>query len=118
MFDIVERPQNAELGRTFNGPLDGVALPSSAQPGTVGSVLGHAWDALPDDMVRHLATHYGTTSHEVVALGLENPALLERVHRDGPDIWTQVEHARRTTVMVRGLDSLEVRSRVSELLAS
>ena len=46
--------------------------------------------------------------------------------------WAQVEHARRTewasevddvlrrrtTVMVRGLDSPEVRSRVSELLAS
>ncbi|HUQ60192.1 glycerol-3-phosphate dehydrogenase/oxidase [Lentzea sp.] len=123
---------NSELGRTFDGPLDGIALPGSASPETVGSVLGHAFGALPDDVVRHLATHYGTTSHEVVALGLENPALLERVHPDGPDIWAQVEHARRTewasevddvlrrrtTVMVRGLDSPEVRSRVSELLAS
>ncbi|WP_285747836.1 glycerol-3-phosphate dehydrogenase/oxidase [Lentzea sp. NBRC 105346] len=123
---------NAELGRASTGPLDGVALPGAATPESIGAVLGTAWDALPDDVVKHLATHYGTTSHEVVALGLENPALLERVHPDGPDIWAQVVHARRnewasevddvlrrrTTVTVRGLDTESVRARTSELLAS
>ncbi|WP_235921961.1 glycerol-3-phosphate dehydrogenase/oxidase [Lentzea tibetensis] len=123
---------NSELGRATNGPLDGVALPGAATPESIGEVLGTAWDDLPADVVRHLATHYGTTSHEVVALGLENPALLERVHPDGPDIWAQVVHARRnewasevddvlrrrTTVTVRGLDTPDVRERTSLLLAS
>jgi glycerol-3-phosphate dehydrogenase len=123
---------NSELGRSTNGPLDGVALPGAATPESIGAVLGTAWDGLPDDVVKHLATHYGTTSHEVVALGLENPALLERVHPDGPDIWAQVVHARRnewatevddvlrrrTTVTVRGLDTPDVRERTSTLLAS
>jgi glycerol-3-phosphate dehydrogenase len=122
------------LGRPLNGAFDGVpaALPGAAAPEGVGAVLGHTLPELPADVVRHLATHYGTVSHEVLALGLEDPTLLDRVHPDGPDIWAQVVHARRnewatevddvlrrrTTVVVRGLDTPQVRERTGHLLAS
>ena len=59
------------------------------------------------------------------------PSLLDRVHPDGPDIWAQVAHAqgyewatevddvlrRRTSVVVRGLDTPAVRERTGRLLA-
>ncbi|MCP2258595.1 glycerol-3-phosphate dehydrogenase [Streptoalloteichus tenebrarius] len=107
-------------------------LPGAAQPDSVSRVLLAAAPELPDDVAAHLATHYGTHSHEVVALAAADPALLERVHPDGPDIWAQVVHAiehewacdvedvlrRRTTVSVRGLDTPEVRARVAELLVA
>ena len=60
------------------------------------------------------------------------PDALEKVHPAGPDVWAQVYHAaaeewavsaddvvrRRTTLGIRGLDTEEVRARISSLLAS
>ncbi|GAA3462994.1 FAD-dependent oxidoreductase [Saccharothrix longispora] len=122
------------LGRDLTGAFsDGVpaALPGAALPDRVTAQLGRELPSLPDDVLAHLATHYGTVSHEVLALALDDPSLLDRVHPDGPDIWAQVAHAgrfewatevddvlrRRTTVVVRGLDTPSVRERTSELLA-
>jgi glycerol-3-phosphate dehydrogenase len=122
------------LGRDLSHAFDGVpaALPGAALPERVSAQLGRELPSLPDDVLRHLATHYGTVSHEVLALALDDPSLLDRVHPDGPDIWAQVAHAqryewatevddvlrRRTTVVVRGLDTPSIRERTSLLLAT
>ncbi|WP_165986167.1 glycerol-3-phosphate dehydrogenase/oxidase [Streptomyces sp. YIM 98790] len=80
---------------------------------------------------RHLAGHYGSLAFELARLAERDPALGERIHPDGPDIWAQVVHARdaewactpedvlrrRTTLAVRGLDTGEVRARTAALLA-
>ncbi|MFJ6676909.1 FAD-dependent oxidoreductase [Actinosynnema sp. NPDC091369] len=121
------------LGRDLAHAFDGVpaALPGAALPERVSAQLGRELPAVPDDVLRHLATHYGTVSHEVLALASDDPSLLDRVHPDGPDIWAQVAHAqryewatevddvlrRRTTVVVRGLDTPSVRERTGRLLA-
>ncbi|ROP36207.1 glycerol-3-phosphate dehydrogenase/oxidase [Saccharothrix texasensis] len=121
------------LGRDLTHAFDGVpaALPGAALPDRVSAQLGRELPSVPDDVLRHLATHYGTVSHEVLALALDDPSLLDRVHPDGPDIWAQVAHAqryewatevddvlrRRTTVVVRGLDTPSVRERTGRLLA-
>nr|WP_198009105.1 glycerol-3-phosphate dehydrogenase/oxidase [Saccharomonospora saliphila] len=105
-------------------------LPGAARPDAVEHVLGNAAPELPHDVAAHLARHYGSVSHEVLALGLDEPALLDRVHPDGPDIWAQVVYAmerewayqiddvlrRRTTLTVRGLDTADIRARVATLL--
>ncbi|KAA2266513.1 glycerol-3-phosphate dehydrogenase/oxidase [Solihabitans fulvus] len=123
----------AELGVSLKHPFDGVPalLPGAAQPNLVGEVVGHAMPQLPEDVVDHLVTSYGTLSHEVLAMAAEDTGLLERIHPDGPDIWAQVVHAarhewatevddvlrRRTTVAVRGLDSPEIRERAAALIS-
>lgn len=80
---------------------------------------------------RQLATHYGSLAFDIARLANEDPALGERVHPDGPEIWAQVAYARdhewaataddvlrrRTTLTVRGLDTGEVRARVERMLA-
>ncbi|MBB5804028.1 glycerol-3-phosphate dehydrogenase [Saccharothrix ecbatanensis] len=121
------------LGRDLSRAFDGVpaALPGASLPERVSAQLGREMPSLPDDVLSHLATHYGTVSHEVLAMALDDPSLLDRVHPDGPDIWAQVAHAqryewatevddvlrRRTTVVVRGLDTPSVRERTGRLLA-
>jgi glycerol-3-phosphate dehydrogenase len=81
-------------------------------------------------VARHLATHYGTIAFDLARLIREDPALGERIHPDGPDIWAQAVYARdhewaatvddvvrrRTTLTVRGLDTPGVRSRIAALL--
>jgi glycerol-3-phosphate dehydrogenase len=74
---------------------------------------------------------YGRQAADVLALGVERPELLERVHPDGLDIAAQVVHAgqcewaltaddvmrRRTTLEYRGLAGTSTRARVESLLA-
>ncbi|MBY8884431.1 glycerol-3-phosphate dehydrogenase/oxidase [Streptomyces sp. PTM05] len=111
-----------------------VPLPGVANPNAVAHRLlvdrdpGTRIDPLT---ARHLATHYGALSFDIARLVNEDPALGERVHPDGPEIWAQVVYARdhewaetvddvlrrRTTLTVRGLDTDEVRDRVGKLLA-
>jgi glycerol-3-phosphate dehydrogenase len=107
-----------------------VPLPGATQPEPARRALRAATPELPEDVIAHLVRHYGTISHELVALGLRDPSLLERVHPDGPDIWAQVAYAidrewgyevddvlrRRTTLTVRGLDTPEIRKQVAELI--
>jgi glycerol-3-phosphate dehydrogenase len=113
------------------GPPDRlIPLPGAARPDVLPRVLSASAPELPDDVLRHLSTHYGNLSHAIIALTAENPALAERIHPGGPDIWAQVVYAaqsewactvddvlrRRTTVTVRGLDTPDVRERVAGML--
>ncbi|RKN38197.1 glycerol-3-phosphate dehydrogenase/oxidase [Streptomyces hoynatensis] len=112
-----------------------VPLPGVANPNAVAHRLltDHGRDgapALAPETARHLATHYGSLAFEIARLVREDPALGERVHPEGPDIWAQVVYARdhewaetvedvlrrRTTLTVRGLDTEEVRARVAGTL--
>jgi len=107
-------------------------LPGAAHPDSVARVLRASTPDLPDDVVAHLARHYGTYAHELAALMAAEPSLAERIHPDGPDVWAQVVYAatdewafdvddvvrRRTTVEVRGLATPEIRAEVAKRLAS
>ncbi|HEY6416781.1 MAG TPA: glycerol-3-phosphate dehydrogenase C-terminal domain-containing protein, partial [Acidimicrobiales bacterium] len=115
------------LPRAAVAPEPAAPLPGAAAPTPVSRVLQ---GQLPARVADHLARHYGTLSHEVVALAVSDPALLQPIHPDGPDIWAQVAYAaghewactvddvlrRRTTVTVRGLDTPDVRRRATEML--
>ncbi|MEU9117169.1 glycerol-3-phosphate dehydrogenase/oxidase [Streptomyces sp. NPDC048483] len=111
-----------------------VPLPGLADPHAVAHrLLVHREPEARMDplIVRHLATHYGSLSFDIAHLVSEDPALGERIHPDGPEIWAQVVYARdhewaetvddvlrrRTTLTIRGLDTDEVRARVQDLLA-
>ncbi|MDK1473550.1 glycerol-3-phosphate dehydrogenase/oxidase [Streptomyces sp. 549] len=110
-----------------------VPLPGIANPNAVAHRLMVDRDpgTRPDPLTaRHLATHYGSLSFDIARLVAQDPALGERIHPDGPEIWAQVVYARdqewamtaddvlrrRTTLTVRGLDTPEVRERVQQLL--
>jgi glycerol-3-phosphate dehydrogenase len=94
--------------------LDSVALPPELPPATR----------------EHLVRLYGSLAPDVVAPARLDPALLEPLHPDGPDIAAQAVYAasdewanspedvlrRRTTVWLRGLATDEVRERVSAVL--
>jgi glycerol-3-phosphate dehydrogenase len=109
-----------------------VVLPGAAHPASVGRVLRASTPDLPDDVVAHLARHYGTYAHELAAVMAFDPELCRRIHPDGPDVWAQVVYAatdawafdaddvllRRTTVGVRGLATPQIRAEVAKLLAS
>ncbi|WBB60321.1 glycerol-3-phosphate dehydrogenase/oxidase [Streptomyces sp. WMMC500] len=110
-------------------PLPGVANPQAvAHRLLVDRDPGHR---MAPDTARQLATHYGSLSYDIARLVNENPDLGERIHPDGPEIWAQVVYARdhewaateddvlrrRTTAVIRGLDTADVRARVRELLA-
>ncbi|MDT0323012.1 glycerol-3-phosphate dehydrogenase/oxidase [Streptomyces millisiae] len=109
-------------------PLPGVANPNAvAHRLLVDPEPGARMDPLT---ARQLATHYGSLAFEIARLVRADPALGERVHPDGPEIWAQVVYARdhewaetvedvvrrRTTLTIRGLDTPEVRARVADLL--
>jgi glycerol-3-phosphate dehydrogenase len=108
--DVDERPWPLPGA---DGP-DSVALPAELEP----------------DVRAHLLHLYGGLAPEVLAPVREEPALLERVSAEGPDIAAQVRYAaahewattvedvvrRRTTLFYRGLDDEASRASVSELL--
>ncbi|WP_030542152.1 glycerol-3-phosphate dehydrogenase/oxidase [Streptomyces albus] len=111
-------------------PLPGIANPNAvAHRLLVSREPGSRMDPLT---ARQLATHYGSLALDIARLADEDPALGERIHPDGPEIWAQVVYARdhewaetaddvlrrRTTLTVRGLDTPEVRARVEEILAA
>jgi glycerol-3-phosphate dehydrogenase len=110
-------------------PLPGVASPNAvAHRLLVDRDPGARMDPL---VARNLATHYGTLSFEIAQMVDDNPELGRPIHKDGPDIWAQVVYAatrewaqtaddvlrRRTTMVVRGLDTPEVRAEVEDYLA-
>ncbi|SFD39912.1 glycerol-3-phosphate dehydrogenase/oxidase [Streptomyces aidingensis] len=115
--------------------LDRMPLPGVASPDAVARRLaagdGADGPGLDPATARHLAGHYGSLAFGLARLVDENPALGERIHPDGPDIWAQAVHARdsewactpddvlrrRTTLTIRGLDGEEVRARTAALLA-
>ena len=85
---------------------------------------------LEPDVRGHLLHLYGSRAGEVVAAAEADPALLDRLHPDGPDIVAQAAYAvthewaltvedvlrRRTTVTLRGLADDAVEQRVEELV--
>jgi glycerol-3-phosphate dehydrogenase len=107
-------------------------LPGAAHPESVARVLRASNPDLADDIVAHLARHYGTYAHELATLIAADPSLAQRIHPDGPDVWAQVVYAatdewafdvddvlrRRTTVEVRGLATPAVRADVAKRLAT
>jgi glycerol-3-phosphate dehydrogenase len=118
-------PVGALVRRT---PLPGVANPNAVAHRLL---VDHEPGARMDPLTaRHLATHYGSLAFDIARLVNEDPALGERIHPDGPEIWAQVVHARdqewaqtvedvvrrRTTLTVRGLDDEPVREQVAALL--
>ena len=123
-LDALERVRG-ELGlrrvdrRPF--PLPGARGPAAAFPVEV--------DPEVDAHLRHL---YGSRAAQVVALGADDPSLLERLHPDGPDIAAQARFAatdewattaedvlrRRTTVALRGLADDRAVDRVEALLGA
>ncbi|MBR8740744.1 glycerol-3-phosphate dehydrogenase/oxidase [Nocardiopsis sp. MG754419] len=122
------------VGEDMADPLRTVPLPGLASPDAVAQrlIMDSEPGARLDPLVaRHLATHYGSLALDLAAMIRDEPALGERVHPDGPDVWAQVVFARdrewavtvddalrrRTTVTVRGLDTAEVRERTERLLA-
>ncbi|HEX2144057.1 MAG TPA: glycerol-3-phosphate dehydrogenase/oxidase [Glycomyces sp.] len=110
-------------------PLPGVANPHAVEHRLL-SDGGAPLPNLGEDTAKHLATHYGSIAFDITRLAGEHPELAERVHPDAPEIWAQVVYARdrewaetaddvlrrRTTLMVRGLDTPEVRAKVQALL--
>jgi glycerol-3-phosphate dehydrogenase len=85
---------------------------------------------VPPETRAYLAQLYGSHASDVLALGEQDPSLLEPLHPDGPDIAAQVRYAmthewardaqdvlrRRTTTFYRGLADAETTTRVNELL--
>jgi glycerol-3-phosphate dehydrogenase len=112
-LEVLNRLPSSLLPRRVK--LDEAPLPGAATlPARSGSV--------DPELYRHLAHLYGSEMNRVLAYTETNPGALERIHRDGPDIWAQAEYAadeewalnpddilrRRTTVSVRGLATEEV----------
>jgi glycerol-3-phosphate dehydrogenase len=120
----------ALAGRGGRVPRRPVAVPGAAAPAQVERRIAHAWPQLEPDVRASLARHYGTVALQLLERGRERPALLERIHPHGPDLWAQVPHARdhewaataedvlrgRTTVALRGHADAAVRQRVRALL--
>jgi len=101
-------------------------------PGATGLESVTLPGALAADERSHLLHLYGSLAAEVLAPVRGEPALLERLSADGPDIAAQVRYAathewastvedvvrRRTTLFYRGLDDEATRAAVAELLPS
>ncbi|MFF5204395.1 FAD-dependent oxidoreductase [Streptosporangium sp. NPDC000396] len=133
VLDALTHLPGQPLGDDLADAPRSVPLPGVASPDAVAYRLwadrepGARMDPL---VARHLATHYGSIAFDLAKLINEDPALGERIHPDGPDIWAQAVYARdvewaatvddivrrRTTLTVRGLDVPEVRARVQDML--
>jgi len=113
-------------------PRRAVPLPGAAPLVRVERSLAETHPGLPQDVRAHLAGHYGTRAAEVLAPAADDPALLDRIHPGGPDIWAQVVYGRdrewavtvddvlrgRTTVALRGLDDERVRAATKRMLGA
>ncbi|MBB6172938.1 glycerol-3-phosphate dehydrogenase [Nocardiopsis mwathae] len=133
---VIERLKtlgSVPLAEEMSPTLKTVPLPGLGSPAAVAHrlVVDQEPPVRMDPLVaRHLATHYGSVSMDIAELVRRDPALGERIHPDGPDIWAQVVFARdhewavtpedvlrrRTTVTIRGLDDEDVRKRTEVLL--
>jgi glycerol-3-phosphate dehydrogenase len=99
-----------------------------ALPGAAGAPVLPG--GLEPEMRANLAHLYGSLATDVVAAAADDPALLEPLHPDGPDIAAQALYAgthewarsaddvvrRRTTLFYRGLADERAVGRVKELL--
>jgi glycerol-3-phosphate dehydrogenase len=101
-------------------------------PGAVGADHTELPRELDRDVRTHLLHLYGSLAREVLQPAAAEPALLERLHPDSPDIGAQVRYAashewaqtaddvlrRRTTCFYRGVVDSDLQARVDNLLAS
>jgi glycerol-3-phosphate dehydrogenase len=99
-------------------------------PGATGLERVRRPAKVEPDVHAHLLHLYGSLAPEVLEGTADDPALLERIHPDGPDIAAQVRYAashewarteddvlrRRTTLFHRGLEDETTVSRVAALL--
>ena len=99
-------------------------------PGAVARPRTTRSPDVPPETRTYLAQIYGSHARDVLALGDQDPSLLERLHPDGPDIAAQVRYAmthewardagdvlrRRTTCFYRGLADDGTTRRVNQLL--
>jgi glycerol-3-phosphate dehydrogenase len=69
-------------------------LPGASGLADASARLARSRPELDAAVRSHLLHLYGSLAEEVVSLADENPALLERLHPDGPDIAAQVVYAR------------------------
>ncbi|MBA3433406.1 MAG: hypothetical protein H0U08_04860 [Actinobacteria bacterium] len=101
-------------------------------PGAVGVERVTFGNHVEPEIRAHLLHLYGSLAPEVLALAADDPSLLERLHRDGPDIGAQARYAathewarsaddvlrRRTTCFYRGLADEWATGRVESILAA
>jgi glycerol-3-phosphate dehydrogenase len=101
-------------------------------PGAVGLDRVALPQELPAATRSHLLHLYGSLAPDVLAPAAEEPSLLEPLAAGAPELAAQAVYAathewartpddvlrRRTTLALRGLDGVEVRGRVEELLAA
>ncbi len=127
-LDVLEHVH--ELAPDVDIDRSDAVLPGAADPDSVARVLRASSPDLPDDVVAHLARHYGTYAHGLASLMAADPRLSRRVHADGPDVWAQVVYAvndewacnaddvlrRRTTVEVRGLATAAIRAEIEAFI--
>ncbi|MDQ1465168.1 MAG: glycerol-3-phosphate dehydrogenase, partial [Actinomycetota bacterium] len=127
-LDVLEHVH--ELAPDVDIDRSDAVLPGAAHPDSVARVLRASSPDLPDDVVAHLARHYGTYAHGLASLMAADPRLSRRVHPDGPDVWAQVVYAvshewacnaddvlrRRTTVEVRGLATPAIRAEIDAFI--
>jgi glycerol-3-phosphate dehydrogenase len=99
---------------------------SNRLPGTGWSLDVECRRDLAPDVADHLERLYGDEAGRVLELAAVTPHGLERIHPAGPDVWAQVEYARRaewartvddvvrrrTTLAVRGLLTDEIARRI------
>ena len=114
----------------LHGPSGGDSLPGAAPLQMVDAALRGGYPQLPGDVRAALAHHYGMLALDVLRPAVADPALMERIHPDAPEIWAQVVYARdhewaataddvlgdRTTLSLRGLSGDGVRERVTQIL--
>jgi glycerol-3-phosphate dehydrogenase len=74
---------------------DPVPLPGASGLAEAVTRLARSRPELDAAVRSHLTHLYGSLADEVVSLADENPALLQRLHPDAPDIAAQVVYARR-----------------------
>ncbi|WP_432828530.1 FAD-dependent oxidoreductase [Dactylosporangium sp. CA-092794] len=133
VFDTLTRLPGHPLGATIARGPRVVPLPGLANADAVTRRLQVEREpgvTLTPDIAGHLASHYGSLAFDLAQLIRADPALAERVHPDGPDIWAQVAFARdrewavtvddvmrrHTTLTVRGHDTPSVREQVRRVL--
>jgi glycerol-3-phosphate dehydrogenase len=105
-----------------------LSLSDAPLPGA--SPVRHLYTSLDSSMVDHLLHLYGAETGKLLGYSKVIENALERITPGAPDLWAQVYHAvreewalraedviyRRTTLGLRGLDSPEIRQRISTVL--
>ncbi|HEX2740413.1 MAG TPA: glycerol-3-phosphate dehydrogenase/oxidase [Rubrobacter sp.] len=107
-----------------------LSLSDAPLPGASPICRRELYSRLDRSTVDHLLHHYGAESARLLEYSKVHHDALEQITPGAPDLWAQVHHAiseewavtaediiyRRTTLGPRGLDTPEIRQRISRLL--